>query len=205
MKVVIVNGNSEYRALFAGMGHTLISDIAKADLVVFTGGADVSPSIYGDKQHPYTGSHIERDAKEAAIFNECIQLDIPMAGICRGAQFLNVMSGGRMYQHVERHTQPHTITDLQTGETIFVSSTHHQMMLPSPDALLVASSYQYGSREWYDGEVRRQDVSKQDIEVVFYEKTKALCFQPHPEFNSPEYEGMQRYFKELLQRYLGVA
>jgi hypothetical protein len=39
---------------------------------------------------------------------------------------------------------------------------------------------------------------------VFYEHTKALCFQPHPEFNSVEYEGMKAYFRSLLTRYLGL-
>lgn len=205
MKVFIVNGNGQYAQMFAQLGHSLVDSVQAADLVCFTGGADVSSSLYGDKSHPYTGSDMVRDRFEKEIFDQAIAAGKPMVGICRGAQFTNVMSGGRMYQHVEGHTRSHAITDLETGETVYVSSTHHQMMMPSEKALLVASSTIGGSREWFDGEVFRKDISKEDIEVVFYEGTQCLCFQPHPEFNGAEYVGMREYFRTLLNRYLKVA
>jgi carbamoylphosphate synthase small subunit len=205
MNVFIADGGLEYYNLFKSLGHQIVDDFMSADLFVFTGGADVTPSLYGDKQHQYTGNDPERDRIEEKLFTWAENHHTPMVGICRGGQFLNVMSGGRMYQHVEKHTRSHTITDLQTGETVYVSSTHHQMMMPSPKALLVATAALGGSREWYDGNVFAKDVSKEDIEVVYYEHTKCLCFQPHPEFNSPEYEGMKVYFKGLLSRFLGVA
>lgn len=205
MKVCIINGSAEYNKLFTSMGHTIVQALHDAELVVFTGGADVSPALYADQQHKYTGNDPARDAKEANIFHQCTALKIPMVGICRGAQFLNVMSGGRMYQHVERHTRSHSIVDLQTGEAVYVSSTHHQMMMPSSEALLVATASLGGEREWFDGVVARKDISNQDIEVVYYQHTNSLCFQPHPEFQAAEYEGMKLYFQSLLSRFLGVA
>jgi gamma-glutamyl-gamma-aminobutyrate hydrolase PuuD len=201
-KVFIVEGHYAYAQLFIGLGCAITHAIDDADLVCFTGGADVTPAMYGDFQHKYTTNSFRRDEAESRVFHECIRLNKPMVGICRGGQFLNVMSGGRMYQHVERHTAPHEITDLETGDVIFVSSTHHQMMMPSKKGLLVASSQLGGAREWYDGEVFKRDISKEDIEVVYYEHTNCLCFQPHPEFFAPEYVGMQRYFKGLLEKYL---
>jgi gamma-glutamyl-gamma-aminobutyrate hydrolase PuuD len=201
---MIINGSDDYNDLFVSMGHTITQHLAKAELLVFTGGADVSPNLYGDYEHRFTGSNPARDKNEASFYTWGVKNDIPMVGICRGAQFLNVMSGGRMYQHVERHTRSHTITDVVTGETVYVSSTHHQMMMPSFKALLVATAALGGEREWFDGAVARKDVSKEDIEVVYYEHSRSLCFQPHPEFNRPEYEGMKAYFKGLLARYLGV-
>lgn len=116
-------------------------------------------------------------------------------------QFLNVMSGGRMYQHVEKHTRSHSMTDVRTGETIYVSSTHHQMMMPSNKATIIATAALGGLREWYDGEVFHKDVSNEDIEVVWYADTKCLCFQPHPEFMQAEYEGMLAYFGKLLKEF----
>lgn len=202
--VYIVGGGFDYAALFKELGFNITSEITQASLVCFTGGADVTPELYGDDKHPYTGNDPSRDKHEMVLYAHIRDLDIPMVGICRGAQFLNVMSGGRMYQHVEKHTRSHAITDLQTGETIWVSSTHHQMIMPSPEAVLVASSTLGGEREWYEGQVFKKDISQEDIEVVFYEKTKCLCFQPHPEFDYPEYEGMRKYFGELLKKYLNV-
>lgn len=202
--VYIEHSSGEYRELFKLLGFKVIDNLEAADLVVFTGGADVSPKLYGDVQHPTTYNDPFRDHKEALVFRFCVEHSIPMVGICRGGQFLNVMSGGRMYQHVDKHTAPHFITDLETGEVVYVSSTHHQMMLPSDKAQLVASSNLGGFREWYDGEVFKRDISSQDIEVVYYEHTNALCFQPHPEFNDVGYESMKQYFKSLLSRFLGV-
>jgi gamma-glutamyl-gamma-aminobutyrate hydrolase PuuD len=203
-KVLIVNGSREYRELFESLGFGITADVETADLVCFTGGADVTPSYYGDTKHVLTYNDEQRDAHEAYVFSLAKSHKKPMVGICRGAQFLNVMSGGRMFQHVTKHTGSHSITDLQTGETVYVSSTHHQMMKIAPEALLVASSSLHGEREWYDGQVFKRDVSEQDNEVAYYEKTKCLCFQPHPEFRSADYEGMRLYFASLLKRFFSL-
>jgi len=198
--VYIINGGAAYTRLFTALGFGITVHIGNADLLIFTGGEDVSPNLYGDTRHRATGNNPRRDTMEKEYFDLCVARQIPMVGICRGGQFLNVMSGGRMYQHVYKHVNDHEITDLQTGEVVYVSSTHHQMIMPSPRGLLVAASYLHGEREWYDGEIFQRDVSQQDNEVVWYEHTKALCFQPHPEFM---YGGMTKYFESLLKRFHG--
>lgn len=201
-KVYIVGGGADYARMFVSLGFEVVKSLIGADLACFTGGADVSPYLYGDDKHPFTGNDPIRDDAEKRFFDQAQAHGIPMVGICRGAQFLNVMCGGRMYQHVEKHTRDHEITDLTTGETVWVTSTHHQMMMPTSEAVLVASSTLYGSREWYEGQVFLRDVSNQDIEVVFYEKQRCLCFQPHPEFDG--YPQMRDYFDSLLAKYLQV-
>lgn len=205
MKIVfIVNGSQQYTDMFLSLGYAITNTLQDASLVCFTGGNDVTPSLYGAAKHKYTGNSVARDMQEQLVFLDAVEKNISCVGICRGAQFLNVMSGGEMYQDVEKHTRSHTITDLKTGETVYVSSTHHQMMKPAPSGLLVASSTLGGKREWYEGEVFKKDVSDEDIEVVFYEHTKCLCFQPHPEFDDAGYEGMRLYFRSLLSTYLEV-
>lgn len=204
MKVFIVSASFAYNVLFDRLGHTLVDDLSKAELVVFTGGEDVSPGYYDAKPHAKTFSNAYRDAKEAGIFSAAKERGIPMVGICRGGQFLNVMSGGAMYQHVDKHCGNHNITDLHTGETVLVSSTHHQMMKPSESAIIIATADLGGSREWFEGSIAKKDISKEDIEVVFYPETQALCFQPHPEFNGVEYSGMYEYFKKCLERFVYI-
>jgi gamma-glutamyl-gamma-aminobutyrate hydrolase PuuD len=205
MRVFIVNGTREYDTLFKSIGHQVVHSLENADLICFTGGADVSPILYGDKAHMHTYSDLFRDEHEKIFFAHSQELEIPAVGICRGGQFLNVMSGGRMYQHVEGHTQSHYMTDLETGETIYVSSTHHQMMMPSADGILIAASHQEGERQWFDGDKFRKDVSTEDIEVVYYPHTNCLCFQPHPEFQQAEFVAMCEYFKSLIERlFVGV-
>ncbi len=203
--VFIIDGEADYTKLFKSLGFKEVYDMTNADLVCFTGGGDVTPSFYGDLPHHHTWSNAHRDIDERHSFNLAQEFGIPCVGICRGAQFLNVMSGGRMYQDVSEHTHPHFITDAEHGNLIYVSSTHHQMMMPGADAQLVAFGNEGGKREWYDGQVAKKDVSDKDIEVVFYEETKSLCFQPHPEFESVEYIGMRQYFSELLERFFGLG
>ena len=202
--VFIIGGGRDYSFLFKHLGLGEVGSVKEADLICFTGGEDVTPSLYGDAAHPWTGNNPQRDAYENQIFKEALALGIPCVGICRGAQFLNVMSGGRMYQHVTEHCHSHSLTDIESGELIYVSSTHHQMMMPSDKAVLVATANEKGTREWYDGQVAKRDVSKEDYEVVYYPHTNSLCFQPHPEFDSAEFVGMRRYFGDLLSRFFNL-
>lgn len=197
----IVSGNPDYTALGEWCGFNIVTSVEAADIVMFTGGEDVSPEVYGAKTHHYTSSSKYRDEYEGSIFAKCVRLKKSMVGICRGGQFLNCMNGGAMYQHVTRHTHEHLIKDHITGETLLVSSTHHQMMKPTSKAVLVASSRMLGSREWYEGERYHEDVCEEDIEIVFYPQTKSLCFQPHPEFAQTRYSDMKKYFSSLLTRY----
>jgi gamma-glutamyl-gamma-aminobutyrate hydrolase PuuD len=200
--ILIVNGNNDYKALFESMGLDVTNELPDADFICFTGGQDVSPHLYGHKRHHTTGNSTARDDFEVDLFNLARDLDIPMVGICRGAQFLNVMSGGEMYQDVTKHLGDHYIQDSKTGEIVLVSSTHHQMMKPGPEHVLVAHSSLKGSRIYWNGAEFESEISERDIEVVFYPKTKCLCFQPHPEFSASRYEGMQRYFESVFLDYL---
>ncbi len=200
MNVYIVNGSGAYVKMFSDMGHNVVLNKDIADIACFTGGEDVSPHLYGDHKHKFTGNNEARDEYEKLMFQFFKNKNIPMVGICRGGQFLNVMSGGRMYQHVTKHCGDHEITDSMTGDTLLVSSTHHQMFMPSPEAVLVAFSTLGGTREWYDGEVFMRDVSNTDYEVLFYPHTNCLCFQPHPEFVG--YPDMRKYFSDLVDSLL---
>jgi gamma-glutamyl-gamma-aminobutyrate hydrolase PuuD len=200
-RVFILNGGMAYFQMFKEMGYEIADTLANVDLVCFTGGEDVSPHLYGQHKHPTTYNSERRDEQETNYFAKSLYNKIPMVGICRGAQFLNVMCGGEMYQDVGKHAvhQGHELIDVKTEQRIHVSSTHHQMMKPGRDSVLVAYAELKGFREWYDGGDLKADISDKDIEVVAYPKSKVLCFQPHPEFNAVGYEGMRKYFSELLE------
>jgi GMP synthase-like glutamine amidotransferase len=203
-KVHIVGGSFAYHDMFMSLGYQVIDTMEGANLVCFTGGEDVNPSLYGHEKHPTTYFSIFRDTKERSYFEKALDLRIPMVGICRGGQFLNVMSGGEMYQDVSNHTYDHIIIDRETGETVWVSSTHHQMMKPAKNAIIIATAEEGGWRVSYDPQTKNfvKEDSSVDYEVLYYPSTKALCFQPHPEFGG--YDNMRRYFAGLLNKYLGV-
>lgn len=202
-KVAIIQAGFMYCELFLNNGWEIVSEVAAADLVLFTGGEDVSSHLYNETKHPKTFSSAVRDSVEKTLFENISLMGKPMVGICRGGQFLNVMSGGRMYQHVTLHTQDHKMTVLETGEYIDVSSTHHQMMRPSEKGVILAVAKQGGSKEFMNnGYVASLFRDELDTEVVFYPETKCLCFQPHPEFYGPKFDGMRKYFFDMIDKHL---
>jgi putative glutamine amidotransferase len=128
------------------------------DALIVTGGAgDVDPALYGQKPHPETGPvQEERDAYELALVRAAIERRMPVLGICRGMQILNVVYGGGIEQHLpdvvghedHRHT-PGTFADhevdLETGslaaraagaERTAVKSHHHQGVREIGDGLV---------------------------------------------------------------------
>jgi putative glutamine amidotransferase len=71
------------------------------DALVLSGGSDVDPATYGARPHPETANtRPERDRFELALGTRALERDMPVLGICRGMQMLNVIQGGTLNQHV---------------------------------------------------------------------------------------------------------
>jgi putative glutamine amidotransferase len=71
------------------------------DGLMLAGGADIDPASYNAEPHPETSGTVpERDAPEIALARRAVERDIPVLGICRGMQLLNVAYGGTLVQHV---------------------------------------------------------------------------------------------------------
>lgn len=71
------------------------------DGLVLAGGADIDPGSYGEQAHPETADTApERDVFEIALTRAAIERDLPVLGICRGMQLINVARGGTLLQHL---------------------------------------------------------------------------------------------------------
>lgn len=78
------------------------SMIPKLDGVLFSGGDDVNPRLYGEDQLPETKKILEeRDEIESILLKSCLEKGKPIFGICRGLQIINVVLGGSLYQHIQ--------------------------------------------------------------------------------------------------------
>lgn len=72
-----------------------------ADAVLFAGGADVHPALYGQYPSPSLEPVDEvRDRVELALLRRSLERDLPTLGICRGFQLLNIAAGGTLHQHL---------------------------------------------------------------------------------------------------------
>jgi putative glutamine amidotransferase len=117
------------------------------DGLMLAGGADLDPASYGARPHPETkGAWPERDRFELALAHRALEREMPVLGVCRGMQMLNVACGGTLVQHLpdelgheqHRHT-PGSFSDhevrIEAGtlaaravgaERTAVKSHHHQ-------------------------------------------------------------------------------
>ena len=82
------------------------------DGLIFSGGSDLGPDLYGQEAHPETTGVVpERDSAELALLEAALERDLPVLAICRGSQVLNVALGGDLVQHIpdvvgtDRHKQ----------------------------------------------------------------------------------------------------
>lgn len=82
-------------------GADLDATLGAVDGLVFSGGSDLDPALYGAAPHPETGGVVrERDDFELALMRAALEQDMPMLAICRGSQVLNIALGGDLEQHV---------------------------------------------------------------------------------------------------------
>jgi putative glutamine amidotransferase len=77
--------------------------LAAMDGLLLTGGGDIDPSLYGEPVAGAIGIDPERDAMELAAWREAERRSLPVFGICRGFQAVNVFSGGKLLQDVPGH------------------------------------------------------------------------------------------------------
>ena len=155
------------------------------DGVILTGGKDVDAALYSQQPHPENDApRPDRDAWEIALVRAAIERDLPVFGICRGMQILNVALGGTLIQHLpdvigsNRYsygdatfadnpviTVPGTRVAGILGEALTVKSYHHQALDRVAEGLTISA---YGD----DGIVQAVDIDGM---------TFGLAVQWHPE------------------------
>lgn len=177
----------------------------EADLVVFAGGDDVSPELYGERienRHQQTHFNRQRDVDDVKLFIKCVEEGIPMFGVCRGLQFLHAGNGGRLYQHVDGHHGDHSIWDINGKRNVAkVSSVHHQMCIYDPKidgAELLATGHTSNTR-WKNAAIHDKGKSA-DVEALFYRNTASFGVQGHPEYQG--YPVFTKWCLDLIQEFV---
>lgn len=174
------------------------------DGFLFTGGHDVSPTLYNQTKSDQCGFVIKiRDSMESKLITRLIDLNKPVFGICRGIQILNVLLGGSLYQDLDTQlksninhkqlppydTPAHRIDiakntplhDLLRKDAIHVNSYHHQAIHNISPQLTVMATSQDGL-----------------VEAVYLPTKKFVwAVQWHPEY-SPLAESSKKLFSTFV-------
>lgn len=120
-----------------------------ADLIIFTGGADISPELYGE-ENKYSYTNPDRDKFEKEIFELATSLNKKILGVCRGHQLINALLGGKLVQDIEIqlkefHEGKHWLKIKNKGivPSFFsrVNSLHHQGVTIPGKEMLITSEY----------------------------------------------------------------
>lgn len=144
------------------------------DLLIFTGGADINPALYGQKPDGAIGWDVGRDKIETEIFSRFSRGRIKakcILGVCRGQQILNVFYGGSLIQDMD-HPGVHEVEwKVETPLNVFpiVNSLHHQAV------------------QWVGGDATVLGVEPNTgiPEAILY-RSNVLTVQFHPEFFGAE-------------------
>ncbi len=194
MKVCLSGPPEDRRGFTLWLGRAgcrFVDDPLQADLVIFTGGADVSPEIYGDKPIKETYSDPKRDAEDTKLWDLCREHGIPMVGICRGSQFIWAKKGGFLFQDVDHHNDGvHNIYNFADRKIYKASSVHHQMCRPQamPGFKLLANAAVSKNRKASNWESTGPST---DFEIYAFPDEGIIGIQGHPEYEGfPEYSAL---------------
>jgi gamma-glutamyl-gamma-aminobutyrate hydrolase PuuD len=194
--------------MFHKRGFEIVTDIDACDIIAFSGGEDIDPALYGEYAVPRAQVYFNqyRDQIELQGYHRAKERGVFKFGICRGGQLLNVMNGGKLWQDVNNHNGRHPMLDVETGRTLTTSSVHHQMFRLGPDCVKLAVATEATSKiaansTWHwDGHTD----DREDVEVCWYPKDRALCIQGHPEYGG--YDEFTDYcFEQLEKVYANVG
>jgi putative glutamine amidotransferase len=145
------------------------------DGLIFSGGSDLEPEMYGQEAHGETQGVVrERDEAELALLSAALERDMPVLAICRGSQVLNVALGGDLVQHLpevvgdekHKHTpgvfadhdvelEPETQIGKLLGDRVPVKSHHHQGFGRLGEGLVEAGRAEDGTIEAVEDPSRR--------------------------------------------------
>jgi gamma-glutamyl-gamma-aminobutyrate hydrolase PuuD len=209
-KILVVSQMDNYGVALEGLGE-LTDDVLhfmdrpeEYKLVMFTGGEDVSPELYGETSPlGMCFTNRLRDKREAAIFAVALKHGIKMTGICRGTQFINVMSGGRMMHDIKGHGTGHNTHRMETskGEVIDVNSFHHQMIIPPEDGYVIGWAKDRLSDRYIGDKDQPVEWNGPETEIVLIPRTLCCGVQWHPEWMLKNEDGYI-YYNNLVERFM---
>ena len=176
----------------------------RLDGMVFTGGADIEPAMYGQEKLPVCGeTEPQRDGMEMYLLRRCLLAGLPFLAICRGFEVMNIAAGGTLYQDIETQrpdSVKHPCYDTPAEKVhavSFVAGTKLRQIEDMPETR-VNSRHHQGVREVGKGmtvSAYAEDGLIEGLEIP--DHPFAIGIQWHPETLSAFTPEAQRLFDAL--------
>lgn len=183
----------------------LDSIINNIDGLVLTGGIDIEPENYGQKRKEYTDRpNRERDFFEINLTKAALERNIPILGICRGLQILNIVFGGTLYQDLLKESSAENIHN-NCDEKNFAHSVEivkYSILdtLTKSNIIQVNSNHHQGINK-LGGDLRAVAISQDGIIEAIESKVHkwVVGVQWHPEILADEIKFHQNIFNSFLE------
>jgi putative glutamine amidotransferase len=183
--------------------------LGSIDGLMLSGGVDVDPKYFGEKHHPQLGTvDASRDSTELALLKRALERDMPIFGICRGIQTLNVALGGTLYQHIPDQAPSsihHQQSDIEVARNQFSHSIRIEggsrlKSIVGKDEMLTNSFHHQALKSVAPGLVVTAYAPDGVIEAVEAPDRKYLvAVQFHPEETAPHDVYSHRLFEAFVQ------
>lgn len=158
-------------------------DLASVDGAIIGGGDDVGPELYGGTLGISVRLDRARDAFELALAKDALDRNIPVLGICRGSQMLNVALGGTLDQNAwQTYGMQRKITTVLPKRAVCVEDGTHLARLCGPEPMLVNALHSQAVNDLGDGmRVSARDEAGMIQAVERVRDPFAIGVQWHPE------------------------
>jgi len=180
--------------------------LARLDGLLLSGGADVAPALYGEETLPCCGEILPiRDSFEIGIFQKALKASLPVLGICRGIQIINVALGGTLYQDIETQLKgaiKHPCYDTPRDKVHEVTVTEDSLLYRASGLTRfgVNSRHHQGIKQLGKGLVATAYSADGLIEAVDYPQARYVtAVQWHPESLSDRYPEAQTIFDAFVE------
>jgi len=181
-------------------GTTTLPDL---DGLLLPGGWDVDPSFYGERRDENLGeTDPELDETELSLFHQARERGLPVLGICRGQQVINVAMGGSLVQHLEGH-EVRALGRSHLAHTIDVNPSSELGRAAGEDKIRVNSLHHQAIKDLADG--LQQTASGEDGTVEGVESNDGLivAVQCHPEELAADLPWARHLFERFVARARG--
>ena len=218
------NLENSYNSYFSSFGITLIpipnfpervgDYVSKIsfDGIVLSGGNDVCPRSYNEEIN-LQGCSLQRDNTEKRMLEIAVQRKIPVLGICRGMQFINVFFGGKLQRDINKEKAVHQLgivheikiidekAKIFLGREVSRANSFHNQAVTfeniSPRFKVFAVSDAWEEKE---EEIEEKQLGGRFVEGLYHPSLPIVGVQWHPERESPDKEINEKIMKAFVER-----